>query len=254
MAPTQAFYDWDGKGRPYKVCTPIVGLTGLARRHGYPILGTIGNEEHLRSPRPQDHTPYSVTPWPLPLPGYVVTACDIEYGPYVDQLIADAKSGRAPWIKYINARGYQWNVRNNWVPVPNSDQHCHVSARTDQLTWWDPTWDPFNPNASGNEEDMTPDENRRLFNVDEGYFASTIDMQPEAKIVPWGNTPADPKKTVPNKLVRTLAEIRDDVKALGDTNVTVDGAAVAEALMAHPEFMTRLAGELAANLAERLKD
>ncbi len=253
---TQAYYDWNRAGRPFNVCIPVANLVTLARRHGVPILGTIGNDDHLQSNNPQDHTPFSVTAWPNPLPGYIVTAGDIADGPHVDRLIADAKSGRAPWIKYINARGKQWNVKNGWNPVPNSDQHCHVSARTDHLYWTDSSWDPFTSNGSGDvivDERTEKDLVRRVVNADENYLHPTLKMDRDVRYIDGGGN----TKTMPNLLVRTLAEIRDGVTALGDgspTSVIVDAPAVADALIAHPEFMTRLATELAANLAERLKN
>ncbi len=253
---TQAYYDWVRAGRPFTVCTPVANLVSLARRHGVSVLGTIGNDDHLTSNNPQDHTPFSVTAWPIPLPGYVVTACDLADGPHVDRLIADARSGRAPWIKYINARGKQWNVKNGWSPVPNSDQHCHVSARTDRLSWSDGSWDPFTPNG---EETVIVDANtekdlvRRVVNADENYLYPTLKMDPNVRYLDGGGN----VKTMPNALVKTLSEIRETVVALGDgspTSVIVNGADVADALVQHPEFMSRLAQELAANLAERLKN
>lgn len=101
------------------------------------ILGNIGNDVHLQSNNPQDHTPFSRTAWPLPLPGYVVTAGDYREGAWADSFLAEVRNGKHLWVKYVNLRGKHYNFKSgNWSQpqVTNSgDIHLHVSARTDRL-------------------------------------------------------------------------------------------------------------------------
>lgn len=129
----QAYYTWRDKGSPYSVATPINELVTWARAHGINILGVIGNTAHLTSNNPQDHTPFSYTAWPLPLPGYIVTACDIEQGAWADKFIDETRRGLHPWVKYINHKYKQYNFKNGYNVYDNSDYHCHVSCRTDHL-------------------------------------------------------------------------------------------------------------------------
>jgi hypothetical protein len=130
---TSAYWSWVSAGRPFDLAEPIRRLRELARAHGVAVLGTIGNEDHLTDSFPEDHTPFSFTAWPAPLPGYIVTAIDLADGPHADRMLADAVAGRITWVKYINLRGKQYNVRNGWSPTSNSDQHFHLSIRSDSL-------------------------------------------------------------------------------------------------------------------------
>lgn len=141
---TAAYNTWVKKGRPYTVAEPIKQIVAMARNAGIPILGVIGSDDksHLQASKPQDHTPFSVTAWPNPLPGYVVTACDIKNGPWSQRLLDAAKRGEAPYIKYMNFGGRNYDVRRNWDDVSSDDQHLHVSCRTDYLSH-SPRFNPF---------------------------------------------------------------------------------------------------------------
>lgn len=125
---------WNSRGRPYSVALPIRQFVDLARAAGVPILGVIGNEAHLTADFPEDHTPFTRTAWPNVLPGYVVTACDIADGPWSDRILALAKSGALPQVKYLNFRGSQYSVKTGWTRKANSDKHLHISVRTDHLS------------------------------------------------------------------------------------------------------------------------
>lgn len=70
----------------------------------------------------------------MPIDEYVINAIDLQSGAHGDRLIADARAGKLPWVKYINHKGWQYNVKNAWKPVRNNDQHLHISGRTDH-TW-----------------------------------------------------------------------------------------------------------------------
>lgn len=130
---TQAFWTWDAKGRPFTVCRPIRELVDLALANNVPLLGTIGNLAHLKTNFPEDHTPFSFTPWPWPLPGYVVTACDLGASEWCWGFLEDCKAGLHPWVKYINFMGKNYSVKRNWGSVNSGDIHFHCSARTDFL-------------------------------------------------------------------------------------------------------------------------
>lgn len=140
---TQAYYDWVRKGKPYTVAKPIQELVALAQSARVAVLGTIGNNEHLLSDNPQDHTPYPLNPYPVKLPGYVVTACDLAYGPHGDQLVADARAGKLPWVKYINHRNVHWDRRDGWKGTYSSDVHLHVSLMSDHITNTIGNYNPF---------------------------------------------------------------------------------------------------------------
>ncbi len=142
---SQAYYQWETDGRPWRLATPITELAAWAQANGVPNLGTIGDEDHLTDDWPQDHTPFSVTAWPLPLPGYVVTAIDLGNIRGLGQAILDrAKAGWYPWLKYMNFAGHYYDSRTGWEPEPNLDEHVHLSIRTD---WVDRSIGAFNPFA-----------------------------------------------------------------------------------------------------------
>lgn len=129
------YYRWVAAGRPWELATPVKQLQDMARAAGVPILGTIGNDQHLLSNNPQDHTPFPLNPWPVALPGYWVCAIDLADGPWSDRMLAYAKAGVAPWIKYLNFRGKHYDIRDGWSATTSSDQHLHVSIRSDFRTY-----------------------------------------------------------------------------------------------------------------------
>lgn len=146
---TQAYRTWVARGRPWSKATPVAVLETWARAAGVPVLGTIGNEAHLQADTPQDHTPFPLRPWPVPLSGYIVCAIDVARGPWAERLLAAAKAGRAPYVKYLNFGKRRYDVRAGWVPVSNPDDHLHISVRSDHL-YHAPTFNPFaNPAPAG---------------------------------------------------------------------------------------------------------
>jgi hypothetical protein len=134
---TAAFNTWVNRGRDWSLAPVCTALVNVARSKGAAILGTIGNDDHLRSSNPQDHAPFSFTPWPVPLPGYVVTAVDIKEGAFADQFLQETREGQHIWVKYINLRGKHYDFRNRAWNNPSvsssGDIHLHVSVRTDRL-------------------------------------------------------------------------------------------------------------------------
>lgn len=130
---TQAYRDWVSAGRPFTIARPIRELRDMARAAGVEWLGDIGDDGHLTASRPEDHTPFSATAWPVPLPGYVVTAGDLANGPWMDRMLDDARAGRAPWIKYLNYGGHHYNRKRGFAQESSSDQHGHVSIMSDHI-------------------------------------------------------------------------------------------------------------------------
>lgn len=132
---TTAYNTWVRRGRPWSKAQPIVDIEAWARAHRIPILGTIGNNEHLKSSRPEDHTPFSFTAWPDPLPGYIVTAIDLgDTGDLADDILIAARAGLAPWLKYANLGGRHYSTHDRFrSSTASSDDHVHLSMRTDYL-------------------------------------------------------------------------------------------------------------------------
>lgn len=133
---TKAYERWVKAGRPWKECQPIADVEKWARANGVPVLGTIGNNAHLTSDHPQDHTPFSSTAWPDPLPGYIVCAIDLEdESGLEDAILEGARAGNMPWLKYANLHGRTFHCRDGFKESTDSrdDGHIHLSARTDHL-------------------------------------------------------------------------------------------------------------------------
>ena len=153
---TKAYFSWIAAGRPWDPATPIAELEAWAQRNGIAVLGTIGNEEHLTADKPQDHTPFSVTAWPVGLPGYIVTAIDLANERGLGQKIEDqARAGELPWLKYMNHSGQHLDSRDldgdglTWEEYPSSDEHVHLSIRTDWISRSIGDFDPFGDNDMG---------------------------------------------------------------------------------------------------------
>lgn len=133
---TQAYKDWVARGRPWKKARPVADVEKWARANGVPVLGTIGNNAHLTSNRPQDHTPFSTTEWPDPISGDWVCAIDLEdVAGLEDALLAGARAGNMPWLKYMNVHGRNYHCRDGFKDsTPSADkEHIHLSIRSDHL-------------------------------------------------------------------------------------------------------------------------
>lgn len=139
-----AYYSWDRLGRPLDPARPIRELVeGL--RVAFPraagIFSWYANDAHYQSSYPQDHTPFSVTGWPLASPQWWVFATDVMHRPDLgvdcDKLfpywLTEARAGRMPWLKYLIYKATVYDVRYGWRPQSSSghDKHIHLSARTD---------------------------------------------------------------------------------------------------------------------------
>lgn len=132
---TQAYRDWVARGRPWSKARPVADIEKWARARRIRVLGTIGNTAHLTSKRPQDHTPFSFTAWPVPLPGDWVCAIDIEDAPGLPEaILAAARAGDLPWLKYANLGGRHYTHEDDFEDsTHSSDDHVHLSVRSDHL-------------------------------------------------------------------------------------------------------------------------
>lgn len=132
---TDAYRRWVDAGRPWKKAQPVADLEQWARANGVGVLGTIGNTAHLTSSRPQDHTPFSASAWPNPLPGYIVTAIDLaDTAGLAPAILTTARAGNLPWLKYANLGGRHYEHGDDFQRgTHSSDSHIHLSIRTDHL-------------------------------------------------------------------------------------------------------------------------
>lgn len=157
MAVT-TYAGWVADGSPWSNATCIDDFARTMRGHGY-VVGTIGQiDTHLDIPFPEDHAPFSHTPWPGAQPYPYVLALDIMPGGEKDwrelgeKIHADKLAGVAgtEWIKYMNytdVAGNCWHASwvNGYSRTPSSDGgHIHISARTDYVKAHT-SYAPFNP-------------------------------------------------------------------------------------------------------------
>ncbi len=238
---TQEYWTWIERGKPWELATPIRELRDLARAHGVSILGTIGNDDHLKASFPEDHTPFSYTEWPVAIGEYVVCAIDLADGPWMDRMLADAEAGRAPWIKYLNFRGGNYSIRNGWARRSSSDPHGHVSIRSD---WWRLSIGAYNPFSSTGATSMT--------DLDYGNYSrptEAVGDRPAAVLIAdiWNLmqrgvspylTPQPANRPSGKSFFVELLE-----KAAAP--VVVDPIALATALAGNSQFITNLAAAIA---------
>lgn len=144
---TKDYRIWNAAGRPFRRPPWLSEIKVLARAYGVPFLGDLGNEAHLQDDRPEDHTPYSYTEWPVQISGYVINAIDLGKGAHGDRILADARAGLLPWLKYMNHRGRNYSRRrdNFRTGTPSGDDHLHLSGMSTH-TWTGLNgYNPFKP-------------------------------------------------------------------------------------------------------------
>jgi hypothetical protein len=188
---SQGCRDWVRAGRPYAQSKPTAALKATGERHGWTVYG-YPDKPHLVASRPEDHTPFSGTGWPIPAPRWVGNAVDImphgdapadrsELAGLGRRIIADKDAGvpGTEWIKYLNwtdERGDCWHV--SWesgrkVVTRSTDKgHIHVSGRSDTINETPAAWDPWaRMHGSTGEDDE-----------DMGASFGPIDIQPEGTV------------------------------------------------------------------------
>jgi hypothetical protein len=228
------------------LATPIAELRERGRTAGVRWLGDLGNEDHLVAEPPEDHTPFSATAWPGPLPGYYVTAIDWADGPHSDRLLADARTGRAPWVKYLNFRGRNYSVRRDWEPRPNADGHLHISIRSDWCLRSIGAYNPFTPEV----DDMTPDQAATLERValTLGWLIQGRERtEPQPGLPPTMLFPIEP-----NRMLRELLETRDSARPVSLTEG--DRQIIAQLVAAELAPKIPTVGAIATELANRLRE
>jgi hypothetical protein len=151
---TSQYYAWVQDGRPLSPARPIRDFVERMKVN-FPrasnLFSWYADDSHYQATRPQDHTPYSYTPWPIsPQPYPYVTATDIMQRPDlgVDCFVlfpywlSEAKAGRMPWLKYMIWQAKIYDVRKNWAAGTASDHydHVHLSSRTDAISTPLGTW------------------------------------------------------------------------------------------------------------------
>jgi hypothetical protein len=140
------YQGWVADGKPFWQCRPALDLIAILQRYGYtgPKSG-YPDERHQLADPPEDHCPYSHTPWPGPQPYPYCMAIDIMPDKGIDvvtlgyRLVTDKLNGipGTEPIKYINwtdVAGQCWH--DSWINgharTPSTDRgHIHVSFRTD---------------------------------------------------------------------------------------------------------------------------
>lgn len=231
---TQAYWTWDAAGRPWRLAQPIKELYALAGAAGVGRLGTLGSddENHLKNDFPQDHTPFSETAWPDPLPGYVVCACDIADGPWMDRMLADARAGLLPWLKYLNFRGMQFSRKTGWAQRSSSDRHGHISGMSNH-TWT--TLGGWNPFTGQQGEDMAFDDlDKKRIASAEFRLHHLFQLDSTVGDDPFGGT-------YNLKLVTWLQELRDEVEGIRDAVAVLESGGVTEAML--ERVMRKILGE-----------
>lgn len=151
---------WLRAGKPYELCQPGQDLLAVLRRAGYDA-GSYPDERHLTKERPEDHTPFSATGWPVASKRWIGHALDVMPTPGMPhlanlarRLIADKSAGvrGTGAIKYINWTAVDGKCRHeSWQPdhqtTSSTDAgHLHISFRSDMdqsqeifLAGYDPT-------------------------------------------------------------------------------------------------------------------
>lgn len=148
------YQQWRADGSPWKPAVCVDSLAEMFRGYGHTVY-IIGNDDHLKASTPEDHTPYSHTPWPGSQPYPYVDALDVMPDGRLNlakvgaQIVADKNAGKpgTECIKYINWTDSSGNCyHDSWMPNharrDSSDRgHIHISTRTDYVlkpTSYDP--------------------------------------------------------------------------------------------------------------------
>lgn len=249
---TQAYYNWVAAGRPYQLARPVIEYRAAFRVAGWPLLsiGTIGNEAHLQADTPKDHCPFSFTGWPGTHPYPFVLAIDVSHNvsreTELDNLVrywvSEARAERTPWVKYIIYKGQSWDVRSSWDARVASGHwdHAHISMRTDYVGTSIGAWNPLG--TSGNGGVMWD----AVLSLPYQEFPELGGQQSEraGPLLAWTTARVRRQEV---EMVQALAGIAE-IKARLDTLATIDALALAQALVAQPDFV----GNLATAVADRI--
>lgn len=204
------YADWVAAGSPWKASQPVADLGATLRAHGFTVY-VIGNHSHATANPPEDHMPYSHTPWPGTQPYDYVLAMDVMPGGQMDwhelaqRLIADKDAGLpgARAIKYINwtdKSGKVWHTKwqPNKVTTASSDSgHIHISFRTDYVTSTE--LKNYNPLAFQPVSGSKPPSFKRI--AEDGKLGPETIKRMEQ----YFGTPQDGRITNPSSVLKALA-------------------------------------------------
>jgi hypothetical protein len=160
---TSQYKEWIRRGRPYVLIRPAREIQGRIKAYGITVYD-YPNQAHLTTSKPEDHTPFSFTKWPIVnqnvdgrgraidiMPRNDSEAARRENADIARQIIADKDAdvpGTEP-IKYMNWTDEAGVCRQeNWksgkrVTVKSSDKgHVHVSFRDDKDDFDTKGYDP----------------------------------------------------------------------------------------------------------------
>lgn len=159
---------WVADGSPYRDCTPSIDIRDtLGKKYGL-VVYSYPDLSHLKAAFPEDHAPYSRTPWPGSQPYPYGRAVDImpdddvcDWRALGEQIVADidAKVPGTECIAYINYTTRTGRcVHVEYEPTkdvsPSGDTgHIHISFRTDYVT--SHVMAGYDPVARLKGEDMT---------------------------------------------------------------------------------------------------
>ena len=194
------YQGWLADGKPFRNCVPLLNFIATLRLHGYTGPGSgLGDLSHLTASLPEDHCPYSHTPWPGAQPYPYILAIDIMPGQGLDiielggRLFDDKSSnvaGTQP-IKYLNWTDSDGNVwHDSWMPnhtrFRSTDSgHIHMSFRTDLVTSTVmASYDPYGGT------DVTPEQATQLNAVFQGMYqggGSWGDWVPASDVIAGSN-------------------------------------------------------------------
>ncbi|HTE68643.1 MAG TPA: hypothetical protein VK942_07790 [Actinomycetes bacterium] len=197
-----AYYAWDGAGRPIEPARPIrefVGKMKVAFPKAANLFGWYADDAHYQANFPEDHTPYSRTPWPIsPNPYPVVFATDVMHrldlgvdcGVLFPYWLAEAKAGRMPWLKYMIWQAKLYSVRNNWASQANSGHfdHVHLSGRTDHKDTTLGAWSPV-PGTTGDDVKLFKTQASSSVWVSDGIRRRPLRSWPLVQLVYGQNPP-----------------------------------------------------------------
>jgi hypothetical protein len=232
MAVT-TYAGWVADGKPWDPAFPVDDLATCLRGHGYTVY-ILGNQDHATAQPPEDHMPYSHTPWPGRQPYPYVLACDIMPPPAGKglpslaqlgaQLHKDRQAGvpGAAWLKYLNWEPSGGNgpcYHDSWEPTFNRTRstdrgHIHISGRTDFVTSHAAAG--YDPVARIRGEDMpTPEEYAKA--------VWTADIIPAPK-PPYANPDYATNKTwgAQNSMAEVLLQGRETEAKLAEVAAKVD--------------------------------
>lgn len=251
---TSAYYRWVAEGRPFRLAVPVAMYRDAFYAAGWPngSIGTIGDEAHLQSNSPQDHTPFSVTGWPLAHPYPRITALDVSHGvsreTILDAIVAhwvlEARAKKTPWVKYIIYKGQSWGVRDGWAvrSATGHYDHAHVSMRTDYVDASIGAWNPLGTNEGGNG----------MWDVDldlpAAQFPELLGQTHEraGTILAWTSARVRRQEVEMAAMNQSIAAIASKLNSIA----TIDALALAQALVAQPGFVQNLAAAVATRIGE----